>query len=161
MSVELCGVANGGPNWMAGRKHCSLQKGHEGQHLAFWYNEVTLDGRDVTWLGPWEDGRDYDTALTEALQEAWERRYDSGTTRLDAKGVEWTADQLGGWFRYGNDYALTYRNPAQDGPWPAQEHEHIWYFDHTYEDWWAGDSDDIYYCCVSGCSKIRRDYVGR
>lgn len=41
------------------------------------------------------------------------------------------------------------------------EHEHVWKYSHTYDDWWDGDSDDIYVCIVEGCKARERRYVGR
>lgn len=43
----------------------------------------------------------------------------------------------------------------------ATEHEHVWVYDHTYDDWWDGDSDDIYKCTVPGCLKIKKVYISR
>lgn len=43
----------------------------------------------------------------------------------------------------------------------TDHHEHVWVFDYTYDDWWDGDSDDIYYCSVDGCHAIKSEYVPR
>lgn len=32
-------------------------------------------------------------------------------------------------------------------------------YDHTYDDWWDGDSDDYYRC--SGCGKLKKVYAPR
>jgi hypothetical protein len=40
-------------------------------------------------------------------------------------------------------------------------HEHQWVYDHSYDDWWDGDSDDIYRCSVEGCTATQTRYVPR
>lgn len=42
-----------------------------------------------------------------------------------------------------------------------EEHEHQWQYTGTYDDFWDGDSDDMYKCTVEGCSKIKSVYVPR
>lgn len=39
------------------------------------------------------------------------------------------------------------------------QHEHVWVYDHTYDDWYDGDSDDYYKCTI--CGKFDRRYVPR
>jgi hypothetical protein len=60
--------------WMSGGRYCSLDTGHEGPHIAYSEHHVTGDGRDVIWLGPWEDGRPWECAETDRLWEEWELR---------------------------------------------------------------------------------------
>lgn len=43
----------------------------------------------------------------------------------------------------------------------VEEHEHDWKYDHTYDDWWDGDSDEIYKCTYPGCLKTKKVYVPR
>lgn len=43
----------------------------------------------------------------------------------------------------------------------TEEHEHQWKYIGTYDDWWDGDSDDMYECTVEGCPKIKSVYVPR
>lgn len=44
-------------------------------------------------------------------------------------------------------------------PKTDDDHEHDWKYSHTYDDWWDGDSDDIYVCTVCGKSQTR--YIPR
>lgn len=77
IEAGLCLVAGddfgGGWNSMSHRK-CSLPVGHEGQHIAYVAHQVTGNGADVYYLGPWSDGRPYKGALTDRLQEEWFNR---------------------------------------------------------------------------------------
>lgn len=41
------------------------------------------------------------------------------------------------------------------------EHEHVWEFLRTYEDWWDGDEEDIYRCTVDDCTERKRVYIPR
>lgn len=41
------------------------------------------------------------------------------------------------------------------------DHEHVWKYHSTYDDWWDGDSDDLYKCAVEGCNAREFRYVGR
>lgn len=41
--------------------YCSLPKGHDGPHKAFWNHMADLPGQ-IAWLGPWEDGSFYDVS---------------------------------------------------------------------------------------------------
>lgn len=51
---------------------------------------------------------------------------------------------------------------ANDQPVTAPpEHEHQWKYSYTYDDWWDGDSDDIYKCTVEGCKARQTRYVPR
>lgn len=64
-------------SWMASAasvRRCSLPKDHEGQHIAYIEHNVTGRGANVYWLGPWEDGRPYETELTDRLQAEWGNR---------------------------------------------------------------------------------------
>lgn len=40
---------------------CSLEKGHEGAHVAYPRNEKPENMADVCWLGPWADGSPFPT----------------------------------------------------------------------------------------------------
>lgn len=63
-------------SYMAGGRYCSLPEGHEGPHVAYSNHTVTDNGREVIWLGPWADGREYQGEQCDRLQEEWEQRYD-------------------------------------------------------------------------------------
>lgn len=77
-SEGLClvrGKANNG--WMSvSNRRCSLPKGHpaDTQHIAYVAHNVTGNGADVYWLGPWEDDRPYQGELTDRLQREWHER---------------------------------------------------------------------------------------
>jgi hypothetical protein len=62
--------------FMAGGRFCSLPKGHEGPHVAYVNHHVTGNGRDVYWLGPWKDGREYEGPQADRLAEEWSHRYE-------------------------------------------------------------------------------------
>lgn len=61
--------------WMDRGRVCSLERGHEGIHVAYWGHNVTGNGADVCWLGPWADGRPYSNDPEfERLLDEWEHR---------------------------------------------------------------------------------------
>lgn len=41
------------------------------------------------------------------------------------------------------------------------DHEHQWEYAYSYDDWYDGDSDDIYKCTVPGCNARKEVYVPR
>ena len=70
-----------------------------------------------------------------------------------------------GRYFYDEDTPLAGQGPAEwrkcEAGCPVPEHEHQWVYDHTYEDWWDGDEDDIYKCSVPGCTKTKTVYIPR
>lgn len=67
--------------YMAGGRYCSLPPEHVNDpgssHIAYHKHQVTGNGIDVIWLGPWEDGRPYQGPESERLQAEWNNRPDS------------------------------------------------------------------------------------
>jgi hypothetical protein len=44
---------------------------------------------------------------------------------------------------------------------PTEDHEHVWQFLYTVEDWWDGDETDVYECAMEGCGATNREYIPR
>jgi hypothetical protein len=42
-----------------------------------------------------------------------------------------------------------------------EEHEHVWVYVRTREDWWDGDEEDVYACAVEGCNALDYRYIPR
>jgi hypothetical protein len=75
--TALCMVENDAIySFMAGGRYCSLPEGHDGPHIAYSRHNVTGNGADVIWLGPWADSREYRGEQADRLQDEWERRYE-------------------------------------------------------------------------------------
>lgn len=66
---------NGGAGWVR-TFTCSLDEGHDGPHRAYWNHEVTGNGRDVCWLGPWIDETPWEDEESERLYEEWINRHE-------------------------------------------------------------------------------------
>lgn len=70
--MTVCDMdSRGDYTFMWGRWHCSLPPGHDGPHRAYVDHKVTGKGADVTWLGPWKDGTDWEGDEADRLEAEW------------------------------------------------------------------------------------------
>lgn len=75
----VCGMGNdGGYAYNSDRYFCSLAPGHgdDVPHRAYRNHVVTGKGRDILWLGPWNDKTPWEDAESERLADEWANRWD-------------------------------------------------------------------------------------